>query len=157
MAEFEQERQILEAEWFAKKDTILAYLENIEDKREKLKYLLSIIVKDRSRMMVNITEEDLTDKNEWHNPCKDGNMHNKDYIDYVIACKQNCNDYFLYFINDIFSLVTRGHWQFAYYNDRDPLLDIVNLYLTNNLLNDQLEEFIDGFLEQKNNDITFNM
>jgi len=157
MAEFEQERQIFEAEWFAKKGAILANLENIEDKREKLKYLLSIIVKDRSRMMVNITGEDLTNKNEWHNPCKDGNMHNKVYIDYVVRCKQNCHDHFLYFINDIFSLITRGHWQFAYYNDRDPLLDMVNLYLTNTALNDQLEFFIDGFLEQKNNDITFNL
>jgi hypothetical protein len=54
---------------------------------------------------------------------------------------------------DVFSLITRGHWQFIYYNDRDPLLDIVNLYLTN----EQLEKFIDDFLEQKNNDITFNM
>ena len=34
MAEFEQERKILEIEWFAKKDAILADLKNIEDKRE---------------------------------------------------------------------------------------------------------------------------
>lgn len=156
MTEFEQERQILEAEWFAKKNAILLKLESIKDKREKLKCFLSIIVKNRSRMMVNITGEDLTNKNEWHNPCKDGNMHNKIYIDYIIRCRQDCNDNFLYFINDIFSLVIRGHWQFKYYADKDPILDIVNSYLTNTQLNDQLEEFIDGFLNCMNIDDTFN-
>jgi hypothetical protein len=155
---FEEERVKLEAEWNAKKGKVIAYIENVKDKREKMKHLISTVVNDKSRIHFNITGRDLT--NEMSNPCKDGNMHNKIYIDYGISMQQfssSCGDCMLSnFIGNVLTCVTRGHWQFKHgYYIRDSQLDAIIWYLTNTPLNDKFEEFIDGFLNCMNADPTF--
>ena len=157
---FEEERVKLEAEWNAKKGKVIAYIENVKDKREKMKHLISTVVNDKSRIHFNITGRDLTNEGEMSNPCKSGNMHNKIYIDYGISMQQfssSCGDCMLAnFIGNVLTCVTRGHFQFKHgYNIRDSQLDAIIWYLTNTPLNDKFEEFIDGFLNCMNADSTF--
>jgi len=157
---FEEERVKLETEWNGRKHKVITYIENVKDKKEKFKHLLSTVVKDKGRIHFNITGRDLTNEGEMSNPCKSGNMHNKIYIDYGISWQpfaSSCGDCMLScFINNVLNCVTRGHFQFKHgYHIRDPLLDSVNLYLANTPLNEKFEEFIDGFLNCMNIDPTF--
>jgi hypothetical protein len=157
---FEEERVKLETEWNGRKHKVITYIENVKDKKEKFKHLLSTVVKDKGRIHFNITGRDLTNEGEMSNPCKSGNMHNKIYIDYGISMQQfssSCGDCMLSnFISNVLTCVTRGHFQFKHgYHIRDPLLDSVNLYLANTPLNEKFEEFIDGFLNCMNIDPTF--
>jgi hypothetical protein len=125
-----------------------------------MKHLISTVVNDRSRIHFNITGRDLTNEGDMSNPCKSGNMHNKIYIDYGISMQQfssSCGDCMLSnFISNVLTCVTRGHWQFKHgYYIRDSQLDAIIWYLTNTPLNDKFEEFIDGFLNCMNADLTF--
>jgi hypothetical protein len=169
MANFEANRSALETRWFSKRNRIITYFENETNRIEKLKYLIHLLIYEKSRHCVNIG--DIYDRG-----INIGNIQNIYFNNNIISLRPHSLIYSNY-INNWLSqpdsyLIQMHIGNNSFTNLYTKLLNIFNGISDNNMLlneynycilyisqlnidDNRVIEFIDGFLNCMNDDPTF--
>jgi hypothetical protein len=169
MANFEANRSTLETRWFSKRNRIITYFEDETNRIEKLKYLIHLLIYEKSRHCVNIG--DIYDRE-----INIGNIQNIYFNNNIISLRPHSLIYSNY-INNWLSqpdsyLIQMHIGNDSFTNLYTKLLNIFNGISDNNMLlneynycisyisqlntdDNRVIEFIDGFLNCMNNDPTF--
>jgi len=169
MANFEANRSALETRWFSKRNRIITYFENETNRIEKLKYLIHLLIYEKSRHCVNIG--DIYDRGinigniqniYFNNNIISLRPHSLIYSNYINNWLSRPDSYLIqmHIGNDSFTnLYTKLLNIFNGISDNNMLLNEYNyciLYISQlNIDDNRVIEFIDGFLNCINDDPTF--
>lgn len=160
MANFEANRSALETRWFSKRNRIITYFENETNRIEKLKYLLHLLIYEKSRHCVNIGDTQNIYFN--NNNIISLRPHSIIYSEYINnwLSQPDCHLIQMHIGNDSFTnLYTKLLNIFNGISDNNMLLNEYNYcisYISQlNTDDNRVIEFIDRFLNCIYTDPTF--